>query len=86
MLFAVRKISVSIFDGVSNGGALCEICDFAGGFTGEILRENGQKKKGRNCGLVGVFRSGGITFSPRIGVLNITVNDLPGNFFVLHGD
>lgn len=27
----MRKISVSIFDGVSNGGALREICDFAGG-------------------------------------------------------
>ncbi|EAO3106852.1 hypothetical protein CXC20_004753 [Salmonella enterica subsp. enterica serovar Ealing] len=39
-LFAVRKISVSIFDGVSNGGALREICGFAGGFTGEKLREN----------------------------------------------
>ncbi|HFQ7099473.1 hypothetical protein ACTM43_22010 [Citrobacter freundii] len=35
---------MSIFDEVSNGGALREICDFAGGFTGENRRENGQKK------------------------------------------
>ncbi|WP_162383736.1 hypothetical protein [Citrobacter sp. NCU1] len=34
-LFVVRKILVSIFDGGSNGGALREICDFAGVFTGE---------------------------------------------------
>lgn len=40
----VRKILVSIFDGVSNGGALREICDLAGGFTGENLRENAGKK------------------------------------------
>ena len=40
----MRKISVSIFDGVSNDGALREICDFAGGFTGENLRENGTGK------------------------------------------
>ncbi|EBZ6776897.1 hypothetical protein GQG94_004597 [Salmonella enterica] len=43
-MLAVRKILVSIFDGVSNGGALREICNLAGRFTGVNLRENGQKK------------------------------------------
>ncbi len=36
----MRKISVSIFDRLSNDGTLREICGFAGGFTGEKLREN----------------------------------------------
>lgn len=40
----MRKILVSIFDVVSNGGELREICDFSGWFTGENLRENGQNK------------------------------------------
>ena len=43
-LFAVRKKSVSNFDGVSNGGALCEICGFAGGIGRENLRGNGRKQ------------------------------------------
>ncbi|EDS6040764.1 hypothetical protein ZL39_004028 [Salmonella enterica subsp. enterica] len=42
-MFAVRKILVSIFDGVSNSGALREICDFAGGLTGENLRSSTTK-------------------------------------------
>lgn len=44
-LFAVRKKSVSIFDCVSNGGALRKICDFSGGFTGENLRSSTTKKR-----------------------------------------
>ncbi|EAX9402803.1 hypothetical protein GZ353_003284 [Salmonella enterica] len=43
-MFAVRKILVSIFDGVSNGGALREICDLAGGFTGGKFTEQHHKK------------------------------------------
>ncbi|MBE9731459.1 hypothetical protein GVH94_02855 [Escherichia coli] len=34
-MFALRKISVSIFDRVINGGALREIRDFSERFTGE---------------------------------------------------
>lgn len=43
-MFAVQKILVSIFDVVSIGGALRVICDLAGGFNGENLRENRQNK------------------------------------------
>ena len=39
----MRKLSVSFFDGGSHGGALREICDFAGGFTGENLRNSTTK-------------------------------------------
>ncbi|MEN30526.1 hypothetical protein EDY01_21995 [Salmonella enterica] len=42
--FAVRKILVSIFDRFCNGGALREICDLAGGFTGGNLRSSTTKK------------------------------------------
>ncbi|EDQ8094506.1 hypothetical protein GKU33_23345 [Salmonella enterica] len=42
-MFSVRKISVSIFDGVSNGGALREICDLAGGLPGKIYGAAPQK-------------------------------------------
>ncbi|WP_324285937.1 hypothetical protein RDI40_00310 (plasmid) [Enterobacter hormaechei] len=42
-LFAMRKLSVSFFYGGSHGGALREICDFAGGFTGENLRNSTTK-------------------------------------------
>jgi len=42
---------VSIFDGSSHGDALREICDFAGGFTGENLRENGRSKTYIQCRL-----------------------------------
>ena len=44
-MFAVRKLSVSFFDGGSNGGALREICDFAGG----IGRENWRGNAGRRA-------------------------------------
>jgi len=43
-VFAVRKLSVSFFDGSSNGGALREICGFAGGIGRENLRGNGRKQ------------------------------------------
>lgn len=40
----MRKTLVSIFDRVSNGGALREICGFAGGIGRENLRGNGRKQ------------------------------------------
>lgn len=40
----MRKISVSIFDRVSNGGALREFCYFRRGIGRKNLRENAGKK------------------------------------------
>ena len=40
----MRKLSVSFFDGGSNGGALREICDFRRDIGRKNLRENGRKQ------------------------------------------
>ncbi len=61
----MRKRLVSIFDRVSNGGALRKICDFAGGIGGKNLRENAEERpltrpyenlsSDVTCGLIGKF-------------------------------
>lgn len=40
----MRKILVRFFDGVSHGGALCEICDSGRGIGRKNLRENAGRK------------------------------------------